>query len=104
VVGNELYFVSDNGVASCLDASSGKVHWSERLGGAFSASPIAVKNRIYFFSEQGVCHVVAAGTSYELLATNDVGERTFASPAAIDGALVIRSESHLWRIGKSSQR
>jgi outer membrane protein assembly factor BamB len=100
IVGDELFFVSDSGVASCLDARTGKVHWSERLGGAFSASPVAAEGRLYFLNEEGTCYVVAAGTEFKLLATNELGERTFASPAVMDGALFLRSESHLWRIGK----
>jgi len=99
-VGQELYFVSDNGVASCLDARSGTVHWSERLGGAFSGSPVAAEGRLYFLNEAGVCYIVAASKEFQLLAKNDLEERTFASPAVADGALFIRSESHLWRIGK----
>jgi outer membrane protein assembly factor BamB len=99
-VGDELYFVSDGGVASCLDARSGKVHWNQRLGGAFSASPAAAENRLYFLNEEGICYVVSAETTFKLLATNELGERTFASPAVTDGALILRSESHLWRIGK----
>ncbi len=98
VVGNELYIVSDSGIASCLDARSGKVHWTERLGGAFSASLVAAEGRLYFLSEEGVCHVVAADTEFKRLATNELGEKTFASPAVVDGAMFIRSESHLWRI------
>ena len=100
VVGDELFFVSDSGVASCLDARTGKVHWSERLGGAFSASPVAAEGRVYFLNEEGTCYVVAADTEYKLLATNELGERTFASPAVADGALFLRSESSVWRIGK----
>jgi outer membrane protein assembly factor BamB len=100
VVGDELYFVSDSGVASCLDARTGKAHWSERLGGAFSASPVAAEERLYFLNEEGTCYVVAANSEFKLLATNELGERTFASPAVADGALYSRSESHLWRIGK----
>jgi outer membrane protein assembly factor BamB len=100
VVGDELYFVSDSGVASCLDARTGKVHWSERLGGAFSASPVAAEERLYFLNEDGACYVVAANTEFKLLATNELGERTLASPAVADGALYVRSESHVWRIGK----
>jgi outer membrane protein assembly factor BamB len=99
-VGSEIYFVSDSGVSSCLDARTGKVHWSERLGGAFSASPVAAEDRIYFLNEEGVCYVVRADREFDLVATNDLGERTFASPAVTDGALFLRSESHLWRIGK----
>jgi hypothetical protein len=99
VVGDEVYFVSDTGIATCAAASTGEVFWNERLGGNFSASPIAVDGRIYFQNETGVGYVVKAGKTYELLATNDLGERSLASPAMADGALYIRTESHLWKIG-----
>ena len=100
VVGDEVYFVADNGVASCLDAHTGKVHWTKRLGGNFSASPIFTEGRLYFTNEEGKTYVIRQGVEYDLLAINDLGERTFASPATVDGALIFRSESHLWRIGK----
>ena len=98
VAGDQLYFVSDSGIASCLDALSGKVHWSERLSGGYSASPVFADGRIYFQNELGLGVVVAAGTTFQLLAENNIEERTFASPAVADGALFVRSESHLWRI------
>jgi outer membrane protein assembly factor BamB len=99
-VGDELYFVSDGGIATCADARTGTVHWSERLGGDFSASPISAEGRIYFQNESGIGFVVKAGTQFELLAKNELGERTLASSAAVDGALFIRSEAHLWKIGR----
>jgi outer membrane protein assembly factor BamB len=99
VAGDELYFVSDGGVATCVDARTGTVHWSERLGGDFSASPVCAEGRVYFQNEEGVGSVVKAGKTFELLAKNDLGERTLASPAISDGAIFLRSKSHLWRIG-----
>jgi outer membrane protein assembly factor BamB len=100
VAGEELYMVADNGVATCLDARTRQTHWTKRLGGDFSASPIWAEGRVYFLSEEGTTHVVKADKSYELLATNELGERSLASPAVDDGALYIRTESHLWRISK----
>lgn len=100
VVGDELYLVSDGGIATCFDARTGAVHWSERLGGDFSASPVFAEGRIYFQNEAGVGSVVRAGRTFELLAKNDLGERTLASPAVTDGTLFLRSKSHLWRIGR----
>lgn len=100
VVGEELYFISDAGIATCLDARTGEVHWTERLEGNFSASPIAAEGRIYFQSETGVGYVVKAGRQFELLARNDLGERTLASYAVCNGALFIRSQQHLWRISR----
>jgi outer membrane protein assembly factor BamB len=100
VVGEELYFVSDNGIASCANALTGEVYWAERLGGDFSASPVAAEGRIYYQNETGIGYVVKAGKTFELLAKNDIGERSLASPAFADGAIYLRSEGHLWKIGK----
>lgn len=98
LVGEELYLVSDSGIASCVDARTGKVHWSERIGGNYSASPLYADGRIYCQSEDGTGVVLKAGKSFEVLARNSLGERTLASYAASDGAFFIRTESNLYRI------
>ena len=63
LVGDELYFVSDLGVANCVNARTGEIHWSERLSGAFSASPVYADGRIYFLSEKGETVVIADATN-----------------------------------------
>lgn len=98
LVGDELYMVSDVGVASCLDARTGKVHWQERLGGKHWSSPLYAGGRVYFQNMDGVAFVVRAGTQYELLARNTLEGRIFASHAVSDGALFIRTEKNLYRI------
>jgi outer membrane protein assembly factor BamB len=98
VVGDELYVVSDAGVATCLDARTGKVHWRQRLDGNFSASPLHANGKIYFQDEEGMGTVIKAGKQFEQLAKNELEERTLASYAAADGALFIRTEKHLYRI------
>jgi outer membrane protein assembly factor BamB len=100
LVGDELYLVSDNGLASCRDARTGRMHWQERIGGSYSASPLFADGKLYFQSEQGTGVVLRAGTVFKLLARNDLGERSLASPAAADGALFVRTEKHLYRIGR----
>jgi len=103
LVGDELYMISDNGLASCLDAKTGRVHWQERIGGNHSASPVYADGRIYTQSEEGNGVVLAAGRKYELLAENPIGERTLASYAIDQGALFIRSEKHLYRIASQTK-
>ena len=100
VVGKELYFVDDGGVASCVDALTGKSHWKKRLGGKYSASLFYGAGRIYFLSETGKTTVIEPGKKYRELATNQIGsgDRTFASFAVVDDALLLRSETHLYRI------
>jgi outer membrane protein assembly factor BamB len=100
VVGDELYTVSDAGIATCLDAKTGASHWSERLGGGVSASPVYAEQKIYFLNEQGVTSVVKAGKQFQLLGKNEIGERTLASPAIMDSTVLIRSAGHLWKIGR----
>ena len=98
LVGREIYFVHDGGVATCLDALTGQPLWQERLGGNHDASPIEIRNRLYFLNREGKATVLTAGKKFEVLATNQL-EGTFkASPAVADGALFLRNESHLYRI------
>ena len=100
LVGDELYIVSDIGVATCLEATTGKIHWQQRLGGNYSASPIFADGRIYFQSEEGVTTVLAPGKEFRRLATNSLDGLTLASMAVSNGSLFIRSDTHLYRIVK----
>lgn len=104
VVGEEVYMVSDGGIASCVDAKTGKVHWQERVGGNYSASPLYADGKVYFQNEEGIGVVVKAGKEFQKLASNDLGERTLASYAADDDALFIRTESHLYKIRANSTK
>ncbi len=95
-----VYSVSDDGIALCTEAATGDVVYRKRLGGNYSASPLLAAGRIYFTSEEGVTTVIAAGRDYEVLAKNDLGERTLASLGVVDDSLLIRTTAALYRIGK----
>ncbi len=101
IVGDELFIVSDAGIATCLDAATGTVHWQQRLNGTFSASPVFADGRIYFLAEDGVATVIAPGREFRKLATNALDGATLASMAVAGGSIYIRSATHLYRIGKS---
>jgi outer membrane protein assembly factor BamB len=99
--GANLFWVSDNGIATCADAKTGEIVWSERVGRDTSASPILAEGKLYFLDEAGLCTVVAAEREFKKLAESELtGERTLASLAAVDGALFLRTETGLYRIGK----
>ncbi|MEO7652698.1 MAG: PQQ-binding-like beta-propeller repeat protein, partial [Bryobacteraceae bacterium] len=98
IVGDELYMVSDNGIASCLDAKTGKAHWQQRLGGNFSASPLFADGRIYFLSEDGTTTVIEPGTQFKSLATNRIDGSALASLAPSNGAIFLRSDQNLYCI------
>jgi outer membrane protein assembly factor BamB len=100
VVGDEVYLVSDSGIASCYDAASGKQHWQQRLSGKFWASPVYADGRIYCLDDSGTTLVLAPGPKFEKLATNKLDGKTQASPAIVDGAIFLRTDTHLYRIEK----
>lgn len=101
LLGADLYIVSDNGIAQCLDAKTGEPHWQQRLGGNFSASPLLADGRLYFLDELGKAYVVEpTNKEYKELAVNTLPGRTLASIAAADGALFLRTDTSVYRIQK----
>ena len=98
LLGDLLFAIEDNGVATCWEAMTGKVVWSERIGGHYSASPLAAGDRIYLFSEEGKTTVLAAGREYKKLAESQLGDGFMASPAVAGNALFLRSRSNLYRV------
>ncbi len=99
-VGNELYLVSDNGIATCLNAETGEQHWQERIGGNFSASPTLADGQIFFLDETGKTTIIRPGTTYDVVGTNTLEGRTLATPAFVDRAIFLRTDTHLYRIEK----
>jgi outer membrane protein assembly factor BamB len=102
--GEHLYFVNDRGEAGCVVAKTGAPVWTEDLGRPVTASPILIDGKIYAVSEDGIVYVYPAAPSFKLLAKNTLGEPVFATPAVADGRLLIRGKTHLFCIGKPSEK
>jgi outer membrane protein assembly factor BamB len=98
LVDDLLYTIDDGGIAGCLEAKTGREVWRERLGGNFSASPLASEERLYFFNEEGKTYVISSGREFKKLAENQLGDGFMASPAVSGRALYLRSRSHLYRV------
>jgi outer membrane protein assembly factor BamB len=98
IVGDEIYLMTDNGVATCLDARTGRQHWQNRVGGDFSASPLFADGKVYYLDERGKTTVLAPGKTFEVLAENELPGRTLASLATADGAIFLRTDAALYRI------
>ncbi len=96
LVGDELYLVSDQGLASCVDARTGKLHWQERVPGAYTSSPMEAGGLIYLLNETGQATILRARPTFEIVARSKVPERTLASFAAAEGLLLLRSQSSLY--------
>jgi outer membrane protein assembly factor BamB len=98
LVGDELYVVTDAGIASSIDARTGAVHWQHRLGGNVSASPVSADGRIYFLDEEARTTVITPGQTYQQVSTNTLDEPALASIAVASQSFFIRTATHLYRI------
>ena len=100
IYGDLLYTCADNGVLSAYDAKTGTMIYQQRLPSSFSASPVAADGKLYLSSEDGDVFVVRAGPTYELLATNVMGQPLMATPAISDGLLVLRTKDFVYAVGE----
>jgi outer membrane protein assembly factor BamB len=98
LAGEELYMVSDSGIASCVEARTGRVLWQERVGGNYSASPLYAGGKIYLQSEEGKGVVLEAGREFRVVHENELEERALASYAAAGRRLFIRTENRLYAV------
>ena len=81
-----------------MNAATGEIVWTERVGGKFAASPIYADGRLYFFDQEGTTLVLKPGRALEILATNKLASGFMASPAVAGKALFLRTKTHLYRI------
>jgi outer membrane protein assembly factor BamB len=101
LVSNRLFAVADEaGTAYCLDALTGADVWRQRIGGKYSASPLAAPGRIYFFDRDGTTTVVETADTFRVLARNKLESGCMASAAVAGRVLILRTKSHLYRIEK----
>lgn len=97
--GDYFLVASDNGFGTCFEAKTGKVLWQERMGRHYSASLVTANGLVYFLDDDGITKVVRPGPKYDLVATNELGEECYASPALSDGSIFVRTSSKLIRLG-----
>ncbi len=98
LIGDLLYMIDDDGVASCVEAKTGEVVWQQRIGGSFSSSPIYADGRIYFPSHKSLTTVIEPARACKILASNQLDEQMMASPAVAGRAIFMRTRTHLYRI------
>jgi outer membrane protein assembly factor BamB len=100
VDGNVFLVNAGPGTAQCLECRTGKLRWTGRLeGGESWGSPVLAAGRFYVTSRRGVTTVFRPDPDkLEVLAMNDLGEPSNATPAFADGRIYLRTDRHLWCI------
>lgn len=102
-LGGNVHGLSSAGVLVCARAADGEILWQERLKGPFSASPVACGGKIYCVNEEGTTFVVDPSAEKKVAAECPLGETILASPAVAGGAIYLRGERTVWRLGGGSR-
>jgi hypothetical protein len=98
IEGDWLLLNDDLGFAHAFDAKSGDIVWEERFGRTH-ASLVSAGGLVYFLNDDGVCRVVKPSDKFAVVATSELGEPTYASPALSDGQIFLRSAKAVYCIG-----
>ena len=101
VVDEQLFWVKDGAIVSCITARTGKLLKQGRLEaiGDYYSSPVAGDGKIYLLNEEGKLTVISASSDWQVLHTADFGENTYATPALVDGRVYLRTTGHLYCFG-----
>ena len=101
---NKLYALTDTGMLSCYNARTGSPYYQmTRLPKpySFKSSPIGANGKLYMASEDGDVVVVKMGQKFEVLATNTMADEFFvATPAVVDGEMILRGQNTLYCISE----
>jgi outer membrane protein assembly factor BamB len=98
-----LYSIRDGGILASIDPVKGEILKQGRVEGAldkYYASPVAGDGKVYLTSEAGKVAVVKAGGDWQTLAVADLDEPAYATPALVDGGVIVRTRKALYRFGQ----
>jgi len=101
IVGDLIYMIKNGGILTCLNAKSGELQYEQKLesGGPYYASPVYADGKIYLGSTRGIITVIREGVGYEVISIGSLGERMMATPALVEGKVIIRSHKGLYLFG-----
>lgn len=104
--GDYLYFMTDGGLLTCVDAMTGKIQYESKRfpkPGQFAGAPVAFDGKVLITSQDGDTYVLKAGPEHEILGTNSLGEGVVASLGIAGDSIYIRSEKNLYRIRQAPE-
>lgn len=99
-MGDRLYWIADDGVASCVEASTGRIVWKERAAPMnFYGSPVLIDGKVYQVSAKGEMFVLAASDEFKILGRNPMGEGSHSTPCVDGDRLYLKTFTHLVCLG-----
>jgi outer membrane protein assembly factor BamB len=94
-----LLLVTDiSGLVHCLDAKTGRLHWTHDLFAACWGTPLIVDGKVIVGDEDGDVTVLRLSDTLEVLGETTVDTSVYATPIVAGGVLYIASRTRLYAI------
>jgi outer membrane protein assembly factor BamB len=106
ITGGHVFILNTEGIAECLNLQTGASLWQERVKGSGSkgdswSSMVLVDGHILCLNQGGETLVLKASPKFELVRVNSLdGALVNSSHAISNGEIFIRTQKHLWCIGR----
>jgi outer membrane protein assembly factor BamB len=95
-----LLYISDfSGLFHCLDAKTGKVHWTYDMFAQAWGSPLIVDGKVFVGDEDGEVSIFRlTPEKHDPVSVIDMGNSVYTTPIVANGVLFIANRSHLFAI------
>ena len=104
VIKDDLLYIADfSGLFHCVDAKTGKPHWTHDMLAACWGSPLIVDGKVYIGDEDGEDHGLQAldKSTKDLIAEIDMGNSVYTTPVVANNMLFIANKTHIFAIGEA---
>ena len=106
-----LYIADFSGLFHCLDAKTGKVHWTYDMLAAAWGSPLVVEDKVYIGDEDGDVAIFRHSADPEVALQDDMpalgeinmGNSVYSTPIVADNVLYIANRTHLFAIAAEEE-
>ncbi|MGD9646056.1 MAG: PQQ-binding-like beta-propeller repeat protein, partial [Pirellulales bacterium] len=94
-----LLFIADfSGLFHCLDAKTGKPHWTHDMLAASWGSPLIVDGKVYIGDEDGDVTIAELSPELNVIAELNMGNSVYSTPVVANNELYIGNRTHLFAI------
>jgi len=103
-VADGLVYVSDlKGLLHCLDAKTGKPHWTFDMMAPVWGSPLVADGKVYLGDQDGDVAVLKAGPEMKKISEIDMANAVYGTPVPANGVLYIMTRSELYAISAAKE-
>jgi outer membrane protein assembly factor BamB len=103
-IANNLLFIADfGGIIHCVDAQTGKAHWTHDMFSACWAAPLVAGEHVYVSDEEGDIAIFKLSDELELVEEINMMSSVLTTPTVANSTLYISTRNQLFAIQEGAK-